>query len=136
MDGGYSSLWFGFFFFFPTHFPKLCTDSFVEKIGQPEVWAITLSEDGRYLVGTTDNGHVKVWDLDGDAALVQDFETKGNVFGTCVHVVRALSALLLRLQADTPYLVCGRKVDRKWSCRWWRLHVPQGDRTNGLFVDW
>ncbi|KAL1975668.1 hypothetical protein VTN31DRAFT_4060 [Thermomyces dupontii] len=82
-----------------------------EKIGQPEVWAITLSEDGRYLVGTTDNGHVKVWDLDGDAALVQDFETKGNVFGTCVHV-SADAKLIASGHADGGVYMFRRETGR------------------------
>ncbi|KAL2011823.1 hypothetical protein VTN00DRAFT_4541 [Thermoascus crustaceus] len=53
--------------------------------GISEVWAITLSEDGRYLAGTTHDGHIKVWDLDANGEQIRDFETKGS-FGTSIDL--------------------------------------------------
>jgi len=52
-------------------------------IGKSEIWAITLSEDGRFLAGTTHDGHIKVWDLLANCAQIRDFETKGS-FGVCI----------------------------------------------------
>lgn len=51
-----------------------------------EVWAIALSEDGQYLAGTTQDGHIKVWDLEAERKQIRDFETKGS-FGMCIALV-------------------------------------------------
>lgn len=53
-----------------------------------EVWAIALSEDGQYLAGTTQDGHIKVWDLIAENAQIRDFETKGS-FGMCIALVQS-----------------------------------------------
>ena len=58
-----------------------------DAIKEPDTWAICLSEDGRYLAGTTNNGHIKVWDL-SNGEQFRDYETKG-AFGTCIDMVRA-----------------------------------------------
>ncbi|KAK2760957.1 hypothetical protein FQN54_002199 [Arachnomyces sp. PD_36] len=50
-----------------------------------EIWAIALSEDGQYLAGTTQDGHIKVWDLSGGREQIRDFETKGS-FGMCISL--------------------------------------------------
>ncbi|KAL3459956.1 WD40-repeat-containing domain protein [Aspergillus heterothallicus] len=51
----------------------------------PDVWAIALSSDGQYLAGTTQNGHIKVWDLGANYEEIRDHETKGS-FGTCIDL--------------------------------------------------
>ena len=58
-----------------------------------EIWAIALSENGRYLAGTTYDGRVNVWDTDtlatsekGDVSKIQQYETKGS-FGVSVDLV-------------------------------------------------
>jgi superkiller protein 8 len=53
---------------------------------QTEAWAIALSEDARYLAGTTHDGHIKVWDLSSSGEQIRDFETKGS-FGACIDMV-------------------------------------------------
>ncbi|KAJ5086308.1 WD domain protein [Penicillium alfredii] len=50
-----------------------------------DAWAVSLSLDGRYLAGVTQNGHIKVWDLGANGALIRDHETKGS-FGTCIDL--------------------------------------------------
>ena len=57
-----------------------------DTIKEPDTWAICLSEDGRYLAGTTNNGHIKVWDL-SNGEQFRDYETKG-AFGACIDMVR------------------------------------------------
>ncbi|RAO65294.1 uncharacterized protein BHQ10_001306 [Talaromyces amestolkiae] len=54
------------------------------EIKEPDTWAICLSEDGRYLAGTTNNGHIKVWDL-SNGEQFRDYETKG-AFGACIDM--------------------------------------------------
>lgn len=67
-----------------------------------EVWAVALSVEGRYLVATTQDGRVGVWDLDATGESesgkgksfgmkVREMSTKGS-FGMCVDLVR-LSAI-------------------------------------------
>lgn len=58
----------------------------VNKATPADVWAIALSEDGQYLAGVTQDGHIKVWDLDTNGEEIRDYETKGS-FGTCIDLV-------------------------------------------------
>lgn len=51
-----------------------------------DVWAISLSGDGQYLAGVSQDGHIKVWDLGADGTEIRDHETKGS-FGTCIELV-------------------------------------------------
>lgn len=51
-----------------------------------DLWAVALSSDGQYLAGTTQGGHIKVWDLDANEEEIRDHETKGS-FGTCIDLV-------------------------------------------------
>ena len=58
-----------------------------------EIWAIALSEDGKYLAGTTYDGRVNVWDTTtinstekGGAEKIREYETKGS-FGMSVALV-------------------------------------------------
>lgn len=51
-----------------------------------DAWAIALSEDGQYLAGVSQDGHVRVWDLNDNAIQIRDHETKGS-FGTCIDLV-------------------------------------------------
>lgn len=58
-----------------------------------EIWAIALSEDGRYLAGSTYNGRINVWDAatltsgeKGGAVKIREYETKGS-FGMSVALV-------------------------------------------------
>ncbi|OJJ63263.1 hypothetical protein ASPSYDRAFT_37790 [Aspergillus sydowii CBS 593.65] len=50
-----------------------------------DLWAVALSSDGQYLAGTTQGGHIKVWDLDANEEEIRDHETKGS-FGTCIDL--------------------------------------------------
>jgi len=50
------------------------------------VWAVALSENGQYLAGVSQDGHIGVWDLKADGAQIRDHETKGS-FGTCIDLV-------------------------------------------------
>lgn len=55
--------------------------------GKTDIWAIALSEDGRFLAGTTHDGHINVYDTQTDGfEKIRDFETKGS-FGMCVDIV-------------------------------------------------
>jgi superkiller protein 8 len=54
-----------------------------------EVWAISLSEDGRYLASSSYDGRICVWDLSpgpGGWVKAREYETKGS-FGSCVAIV-------------------------------------------------
>ena len=58
-----------------------------------ELWAIALSEDGKYLAGTTYDGRVNVWDTTTINAAspegiekIREYETKGS-FGMSVALV-------------------------------------------------
>lgn len=62
-----------------------------------EVWAVALSAEGRYLVATTQDGRVGVWDLDATGESesgkgevfgmkVREMTTKGS-FGMCIDLV-------------------------------------------------
>lgn len=53
-----------------------------------ETWAIALSEDGRYLAGTTYDGRINVWSTEAlgsgeKAQKIREFETKGS-FGMSI----------------------------------------------------
>ncbi|KAK5021317.1 Ski complex subunit Rec14 [Exophiala sideris] len=50
-----------------------------------QVWAVSMSDDGQYLAGTTHDGRVKVWDLNNGKQKIREFETKGS-FGMCVDM--------------------------------------------------
>lgn len=51
-----------------------------------DVWAVSLSQDGQYLAGVSQDGHIKVWDLKSNGEQIRDYETKGS-FGTCLDMV-------------------------------------------------
>ncbi|EXJ71759.1 uncharacterized protein A1O5_05569 [Cladophialophora psammophila CBS 110553] len=52
-----------------------------------EVWAVSLSTDGKFVAGTTQDGRVNVWNLEDAASRekIRDFETKGS-FGMSVDM--------------------------------------------------
>ncbi|OQE15943.1 hypothetical protein PENSTE_c026G05851 [Penicillium steckii] len=50
-----------------------------------DAWAIALSEDGQYLAGASQDGHVRVWDLNENGTQIRDHETKGS-FGMCIDL--------------------------------------------------
>jgi superkiller protein 8 len=58
-----------------------------------DLWAVALSSDGQYLAGTTQGGHIKVWDLNANEEEIRDHETKGS-FGTCIDLVSIFFCLL------------------------------------------
>ncbi|OKL60318.1 hypothetical protein UA08_04360 [Talaromyces atroroseus] len=63
-----------------------CEDTALsDALKEPDTWAIALSDDARYLAGTTHNGHVKVWDLNSKGEQCRDYETKGT-FGSCIDM--------------------------------------------------
>lgn len=53
-----------------------------------EVWAVSLSYDGNFLAGTTQDGRLNVWDMATGTSRekIREFETKGS-FGMCVDLV-------------------------------------------------
>ncbi|GFF41491.1 WD domain protein [Aspergillus lentulus] len=53
--------------------------------GAAGTWAVALSDDGQYLAGVTQDGHITVWDLNASGELIRDYETKGS-FGTCLDM--------------------------------------------------
>ncbi|THC98222.1 hypothetical protein EYZ11_002304 [Aspergillus tanneri] len=53
--------------------------------GSADVWAVTLSQNGQYLAGVSQDGHIKVWDLKSNGNQIRDYETKGS-FGTCIDM--------------------------------------------------
>ncbi|OCT51526.1 Meiotic recombination protein rec14 [Cladophialophora carrionii] len=52
-----------------------------------EMWAVSLSFDGKFLAGTTHDGRVNVWDLNdtGSREKIREFETKGS-FGMSIDM--------------------------------------------------
>ncbi|KAE8156052.1 WD40 repeat protein [Aspergillus tamarii] len=53
--------------------------------GSTDIWAIALSDDGQYLAGVSQDGHIRVWDLDANGEQIRYYETKGS-FGTCIDL--------------------------------------------------
>lgn len=51
-----------------------------------EMWALALSEDARYLVATSYDGRIGVWDLDHGREKIREYETKGS-WGMSVDLV-------------------------------------------------
>lgn len=95
-----------------------------------EVWAVALSGDGQYLVGTTYDGRINVWDLDTEGkSKVREMTTKGS-FGMCIDLVCYPSFLLLNDYADvrTPEprrpLHCLRPRKRQHLRLQQRHHAP------------
>lgn len=71
------------------------------KLKAGELWATALSEDGRFLAGTSHDGKVGVWDLktliegnkkEGASAKIREYETKGS-FGLCIDMVSCSSSI-------------------------------------------
>ncbi|KAJ6112613.1 Meiotic recombination protein Ski8/Rec14 [Penicillium capsulatum] len=50
-----------------------------------DTWAVALSEDGQYLAGVSQDGHIRVWDLNTNGTQIRDHETKGS-FGICIDL--------------------------------------------------
>jgi WD40 repeat protein len=73
--------------------------------GAGGTWAVALSDDGQYLAGVTQDGHIKVWDLNANGELIRDYETKGS-FGTCLDMVSSTCRPLSR-NAHASSAVCG-----------------------------
>ncbi|KAJ5212699.1 WD40 repeat-like protein [Penicillium cinerascens] len=67
------------------------------NLSELNVWAVALSENGQYLAGVSQDGHIGVWDLKADGAQIRDHETKGS-FGTCVD-----------LSADGQFIATGHE---------------------------
>jgi len=66
---------------------SICTDILsVEGNKAGELWAISLSEDGKYLASTTYDGRINVWDLSADRQKIREFDTKGS-YGMCIDLV-------------------------------------------------
>ncbi|KAL4999521.1 WD40-repeat-containing domain protein [Aspergillus recurvatus] len=56
-----------------------------KDVALADVWAVALSADGQYLAGTTQDGHIMVWDLNANEEEIRNHETKGS-FGTCIDL--------------------------------------------------
>ncbi|KAE8147097.1 WD40 repeat protein [Aspergillus avenaceus] len=67
------------------------------KAGSIDTWAVALSKDGQYLAGVSQDGHIRVWDLNTGGEQIHDYETKGS-FGTCID-----------LSADGRFLATGHE---------------------------
>ena len=59
-----------------------------------EIWAVALTEEGRYLAGTSFDGRINVWDLHANRTKIREFETKGS-FGMSIDIVRGQMGFLL-----------------------------------------
>ncbi|KAF9887432.1 hypothetical protein FE257_010149 [Aspergillus nanangensis] len=57
----------------------------VDSLASANIWAVALSEDGQYLAGASQDGHIKVWDLGANGEQIRDHETKGS-FGICIDL--------------------------------------------------
>lgn len=69
------------------------------------IWAPALSQDGQYLAGTTQDGHIKVWDLLGNGEQIRDHDTKGS-FGTCIDLVYSNPNLrIYNLHSSLNYII-------------------------------
>lgn len=64
----------------------------VDGRGPSDTWAVALSEDGQFLAGVSQDGHIRVWDLNSHAEQIRDYETKGS-FGTCIDLVSSSKPL-------------------------------------------
>lgn len=62
---------------------------------------MALSEDGQYLAGVSQDGHVGVWDLSAGGSQIRDHETKGS-FGTCIDLVSLWKIAFLLLELTLP----------------------------------
>jgi superkiller protein 8 len=70
------------------------------KVG--ETWAVAISDDGKFLAGTSYDGRIGVWDLLIEPRRkIREYETKGS-FGLCVALVRDTLARLLASILDYP----------------------------------
>ena len=49
------------------------------------MWAIAVSNDGRYVASTSYDGRIHVWDIVADGAKIREFETKGS-FGMAIDL--------------------------------------------------
>lgn len=64
----------------------------LDDVKAGEIWAIALSDDGKYLAGTTYDGRVNVWDTDSltssdsTASKIREYETKGS-YGMSIDLV-------------------------------------------------
>ena len=57
-----------------------------------EVWALALSGDGQYLVSTTYDGRINVWDTASRGEKIRQYDTKGS-FGMCIDLVSSLDSM-------------------------------------------
>ncbi|KAI9706286.1 MAG: superkiller [Bogoriella megaspora] len=67
-----------------------------------ELWAIALSEDGRYLASTAYDGRINVWDVGAERVKIREYETKGS-FGMCIDL------LLTRKSVDGRFTASGHQ---------------------------
>lgn len=81
--------------------------------GAVGTWAIALSDDGQYLAGVTQDGHIRVWDLNTSGELIRDYETKGS-FGTCLDMV-SLTCPLVSRDAHASSAVHGWPPYCQWA---------------------
>lgn len=84
----------------------------VNSADSASIWAVALSEDGQYLAGTSQDGHIKVWDLDANGEQIRDHETKGS-FGTCIDLVSHLDYKKPSLNPKKRH-TNKRRVVRRW----------------------
>jgi superkiller protein 8 len=71
-----------------------------------EMWALAITQDGKYLAASAYDGRVCVWDLQGGSGdnwtRIREYETKGS-FGMCVAVVRSTTWRNVQLFGSIPW---------------------------------
>ncbi len=75
-----------------------------------ETWAVSLSDDGKFLASTTHDGRINVWDIadTGSREKIREFETKGS-FGMSIDMVR--SRLLTSRKHQANSILRSRQTD-------------------------
>lgn len=100
-----------------------------KKLNVGEMWAVALSEEGRYLAGTSYDGRIGVWDLLTEGRRkIREYETKGS-FGLCVDMVRRAVTHVpfraFRLLTDDHLPVSGWAIYSLWARKWKYLRLQQ-----------
>lgn len=91
-----------------------------DDIKAGEIWAIALSEDGRYLAGTTYDGRVNVWDTamlaegGGNVEKIREYETKGS-FGMSIDLVRVAKSRYRWKFKESRVSVLELRHQNRWS---------------------
>lgn len=113
-----------------------------------ELWAVALDSAGKYLVGTTYDGRVNVWELVSDvneksgaekvkAQKFAEWETRGG-YGLAVDVVSTLSYLFTSAPfpiycTDNKNAVTRQRSDGDITSNWQHLHLQHLNNSSPTF---